>query len=256
MENIINSPEHQQMLKALADLPEHPALWTKEQQAEIENQKEFWRWTAGQLDYFQRQQLGFDNPNPLDDPRLHPLQRKKINVSSYYRFSQLNLIIVGWDLIKDAARRNNRDFPFNNPRELFTELCRQQAAIDISDVVSKGEEESGGIGKLRDNYRIRAAFYRGKLEPKETKELLEIHRNSEYWENFIIYALWDKKLTGLTRANLKMRDCWKAFLAAHKNLTAFWTNKTAIDGCSLVLPKWRYGYAVHPQTSQRLKLVS
>ncbi|MBD0314063.1 MAG: hypothetical protein ICV86_14745 [Microcoleus sp. T3-bin5] len=255
MEDIINSPEHKQMLKALAGLPQHPVLRTKDQEAEIENQKKLWQWTAELIDYLQRKQLGFDHPDPLDDPRLHPLQRQKIDVNSCYRFSQLNLIIVGWDLIKDAAKRNRRNFPFNNPRELFTELCRQQAMVDISDVVSD-EGENGGIGKVRDNCRIRAAFYRGKLEPKETEEMLETHRNSEYWENFIIYAVWEKRNSGLTRANFKMRDCWKTFLAAHKKLTAFWCNKSAIDNCRFILPKWSYGYAMNPQTSQRLKLAS
>ncbi len=257
MEDIITSLEHKQMLKALAGLPQHPFLWvgTPDQKAEIENQKKLWQWIAGRIDSLQRQQVGFDPLDPLDDPRLHPLQRQQINVNSRYRFAQLKLIIAGWDLIKDAAKKNDRNFPFNNPRELFTELCRQQATVDISDLV-RDEGENGGIGKVRDNYRIRAAFYRDRLEPKKTEELLEIHRNSEYWENFIIYAVWEKRNSGLTRVEFKMRDCWKAFLAAHKDLTAFWCNKTAIDGCSFVLPKWRYGYALNPQTNQRLKLAS
>lgn len=251
MENIVSSPEHMQMLKALSGLPKCPILWTKDQEAEIENQKKFWQWTAGLIDYLQQKQLGFEHPDPLDNPRLHPLQRQKIDVNSCYRFSQLNLIIVGWDLIKNAAKRNRRNFPFNNPRELFTELCRQQATVEISDVVSD-EGENGGIGKVRENYRVRAAFYRGRLEPEETKTLLEIYRNSEYWENFLIYAVWEKRNSGLRRANFQMRDCWKAFLAAHKELAAFWCNKTAIDNCQFVLPKWSCGYAIHPQTSKRL----
>jgi hypothetical protein len=252
MENSVNSPEHQQMIKALTGLPQHPILWTKDQSVAIENQKKIWQWTAVLIDYSQRKQLGFEHPNPLDDPRLHPLQREQIDVNSRYRLSQLNLIIVGWDLIKDAAKRNRKRVPFNDPRELFTELCRQQAAVDTSDVVSD-EGENGGVGKVRKNCRIRAAFYRDRLEPKETQEMLEMHRNSEYWENFVIYAVWEKRNSGLTRSCYKMRDCWKAFLDAHKNLTAFWCNKTPIDGCILILPKWHHGYAVNPQTSQRIK---
>jgi hypothetical protein len=254
MENIINSPEHQQMIKTLKKLPQHPILWTKDQEVAIENQKQLWQWTAGLIDYLQREQLGFKHPNPLNDPKLHRLQREQIEVNSNYRFSQLNLIIVGWNLIKDAAKRNHRNFAFNHPRELFTELCRQQATVDTSSVINdKGE--NGGIGKVRANHRIRAAFYRGRLESKEEEEMLEMHRKSEYWEDFIIYAIWEKRNSGL-RANFKMRDCWKAFLEAHKKLTTFWCSNSPIDGCILILPKWNWGYAVNPKTSRRIKLVS
>ncbi len=260
MEDIITSSEHKQMLKALAGLPQYPILWaqTPDQSIELENQKNFWWWTARQIDYLQRIHLGFCPPDPLNDPRLHTLQRWQINTHSCYRFAQLNLIIAGWDLIKDKAAENHRCFSFNNPRELFTELCRQQTKVDISDVVSD-EGEDGGIGAVRANYRIRAAFYRSRLNnEEETKELelLKIHRNSEYWENFIIYAIWEKRHSGLAKGNFKMRDCWKAFLAAHKDLTAFFCNKKAIDGCRLILPKWCYGTAINPQTGQQLRKVS
>ncbi len=257
MEDITTSLEHKQMLKALAGLPQYPILRspTPDQSIELENQKNFWQWTAGQIDYLQRIQLGFCPPAPLDDPRLHTSQRWQLNTHSRYRFAQLNLIIVGWDLIKYKAAENHRCFAFNNPRELFTELCRQQAEVDIKDVVSD-EGEDGGIGAVRANYRIRAAFYRDRLNKEETKELLEIHRNSEYWENFIIYAIWEKRHSGLAKGNFKMRDCWKAFLAAHKDLTAFFCNKKAIDGCRLILPKWCYGTAINPQTGQQLRKVS
>ena len=251
MENIVNSPEHKQMIKALAELPQHPVLWTKDQGIVIENQKRLWQWTARSIDYLQQKQSGCEPLNPLDNPELHSLQRKLIEVNSFYQFSQLNLIIVGWDLIKKAAQENHRNFPFNNPRELFTEVCRQQATVDINDVVSD-EGENGGIGKARKKYSFRGAFYQGRLDPKETKKILEVCRVSECWENFIIYAIWKKKNTDETRANFKMRDCWKAFLEAHKKMTAFWCSKTPVDRYKLILPKWNSGYAVNPQTSRRI----
>jgi hypothetical protein len=251
MKNIVNSPEHKQMIKSLAELPQHPVLWTKDQGVVIENQKRLWQWTAKSIDYLQQKQLGCEPLNPLDNPELHSLQRKLIEVNSCYQFSQLNLIIVGWDLIKKAAQGNNRNFPFNNPRELFTEVCRQQVTFDIKDIVT-GEGEDDGIGKVRKKCSFRITFYREKLEVEETEKMLEMGRKSECWENFIIYAIWKKKNSSDTRANFKIRDCWKSFLSAYKNLTAFWCSKTPVDRYKLILPKWNSGYAVNPQTSRRI----
>lgn len=248
-------PEHLQMLKALSGLPEHPILWTKDQQTFIEDQKRFWKWVAGIIDYLQREQLGFVCINPLDNPSLHPTQRLRLEVNASYRFSQLNLIIVGWDLIKKEANRNHKSFSFNNPRELFTELCRQQATIEITDSITDSITDGNtneSIGKVRENYRYRSSFYRDRLKAKETEQALEICRKSEYWENFVVYAIWEKKFSGLSRGNLEMRDCWKKYLAAHKKLSAFWCDNKTKNTYRLILPKWTYGYAINPQTSQRL----
>ncbi len=254
MEDSINFSEHQEMLKTLTKLPQYPILGvlTPDRSIELENQKNFWQWTAGQIDYLQQIDWGLCPSDPLDDPRLHTLQRWQINTHSNYRFAQLKLIIAGWDLIKNKAAENHRCFSFNNPREVFTEFCRQQAEVDISDVFSD-EGKDGGIGAVRDNYRSRAAFYRDRLNKEETKELLEIHRNSKYWENFIIYAIWEKRYSGMARGSFRMKECWKAFLAAHKDLTTFFCNKKAIDGCRLTLPKWCYGIAINPKTGQQLR---
>lgn len=244
-------PEHLQMLKALSGLPEHPILWTKDQQTFIEDQKRFWKWVAGTIDYLQRVQLGLLCINPLDNPGLHPAQKLMIEVNSRYRFSQLNLIIVGWDLIKEAANRNHKNFPFNNPRELFTELCRQQAIIEITDNITDDDTKEN-IGKVRDNYRYRSSFYRDRLKGEETEQALEICRKSKYWENFIIYAIWEKKFSELRTGELEMKNCWKKYLVTHKKLSAFWCDNKTKNTYRLILPKWTYGYAINPQTSQRL----
>lgn len=240
------------MIEKLRELPQYPVLVTNDQKKAIENQKNIWEWTANTINYLQLQQFGLEPLNPLNNKRLNSLQRKLIEVNSIYRFSQLKVIIVGWDLIKDKAKNNHREFFFSNPRELLAETCRQQATIDTNHVASnKGED--GGIGKLRKKYKFRNSFYRDKLEPEQTKEELEMGRDSVYWDDFLVYAIWEKKNSGLKRASFKMRDSWKDFLSAHKNLTAFVCCKETIEGCKLVFPKWDSGYAVNPQSSRRIK---
>jgi hypothetical protein len=154
-------------------------------------------------------------------------------------------------LIEQAAQANQREFPFNNPRELFTKICLQQKDSDLSGTLNGSE---GGLEEQRSNFRIRSHFYRDRLPAEDARQLLNIHQESSQWSNFIIYAIWDKRYTSYRKSptSRTMRETWQDFLKAHKNFTAFWCNKGDVDGYRLSILAWRAGRGFDPKTNKQI----
>jgi quinol monooxygenase YgiN len=230
---------------------------TAAQLAQITHTENFWALILKRIDWLQREQLieqwGFCSPEILNHPEFYDFKYMNwmLDATSRYHFAQLQICISGWDLIKQAAQENQKEFPFNNPRELFSTICLQQKESDLSGIKDGSE---GGLEQQRANLRIRSHFYRDRLPAEETCKLLKMHQESSQWCNFIIYAIWDERYSSYRKSptSRTMRETWQDFLKAHKNFTAFWCNKSDVDGYRLSILAWRAGRGFDPKTNKQI----
>lgn len=250
-------PEHKTMIAALKKLPDHTVpihYWHQRQN--LQEQKKMWMWVGNRIDYLQLVQFGLLPDDPCNDSRLHPAQSEHIALISSYFAAILNLLIgnhkakvSGFALVKEAAAREKKEFSFNDPRELFAQICREFANSPIGNEIAS--EEPGNLTELRSNFRQQSAFYRDKLTPEAAAAILEECRRSTYWNDFWIFAVWQKRDVDVRKKGL--RSFWKEFLAAHKQLTKFVCDKKDKDGVRLVIPEERpTGLHVDPKTNRVL----
>lgn len=231
--------EHERMIAAIMRLPDiEVQLWETNQQEEIENKRNFWRYIGMRIDYLQKVQAGFLLTDPLNDKELHPRQREYLDIFSRYKFAIFNVVIKGWSLIKDAAIREGRKFPFQNPRELFTEMCREFANDPVEDMTRTGVDPAPTLNAVRDLMTQLGKLCRRSLEEDKEKELLSLLRDSD-WCLFWIFATqgyWFKK---------ELRPEWQQFLDLHKNFTRFIKETKPREGTVLTKVRCHEGRTVH-----------
>ncbi len=128
----------------------------------------------------QKIQSGFLPADPADDKALHPRQREQLDLYSRYKFALLDVLIRGWDIIKNAAICEGRPFPFANPRELFTQICRECANGSVEDMVSTGIDQAPTLNELRDSMTDSSAFFRKRLEERKHNKMLSLY--------YVLYA--------------------------------------------------------------------
>jgi hypothetical protein len=213
--------DHQDMILAIAEIPPRPSrpTKTKDQQTWLINENNFNRWIGLRIDYLQAKQLGFLPQDPLDHPLFDPRFKPWIAVESQYYFAILQIVIEGWELVKEAALRENREFPFKNPKELIIEIFREKSLEYASDKVFSPELGAGfTLNEIRQNFRKSSKFLRGRLEPTDEARELEACRKGR-WREFIVFAIWRYRFRG--KQYKKLQQAWKSFLDAHKAMSAF-----------------------------------
>jgi len=225
---------------------------TLEQEDFWEQEKRRWKIIGARIDYLQMEALGFILPDPLDgiDESVFKIY---FDLATRMQYQELQLMIAGWELIKDKAIAEGRDFPFRNPRELFAESCRQIAAYTVEPALSRGINQGDSAENIRKIYRDTNSFYRDsdRLDKKRQAQMMEEHKNSPYWREFLIYAIWEKKLDKkFNRGKLSL--AWRNFLNACKAESAMVCTKNYFSQhkCRLVTCKWNQGKPMLSQKSQ------
>ncbi len=250
--------EHRRMIFAIKQLPICPSIaQTDDQKNWLKHMQNFWVYMGLRLDYLQLKQLGFLPVDPIDDPNSHPRLREHLDLFSSYFFQMLQVVIKGFPFIKDAAIREGRNFNFDNPRDLFTEICRDCSKPVIEDAFSKGIDQGVELNQVRAVGTTMSKFYRGRLskdysgksvcknELSEEQILLDL--KSGDWFCFWQFAVFKHRFK-------ELREPWKEFLKTQKNLNRF-IHETN-QGTRLMMLKWHSGHAVYSSTSRPLKFDS
>lgn len=222
---------------------------TFQQQWLWKNQETLWKGIGMKIDYLQLKRMGFILEDPFDAPGFDPVSKVIMNRKANTSFAELNLMIAGWELIKEAALKNKKDFPFNNPRELFAEYCKQQAITATQDFLSTDINQGEPLTETRQYYRDLGALYRGRVGEKdvekERRALLDF-LNSNDWFRFSIYAIWGHQNCPKFN-NGELKRAWKEFLKAFKDESAMVCNKNFFQkyGVKLSQLKHNQGKPVH-----------
>ena len=232
------------MISFIVRLPDEPIAFKNDFQVEyFKKQQAIWQWLGARLDYLQRIQIGFRLVDPLETPAIHPRFREFIIIENERKFAFLNLINKGFDHIKAAAVSCDREFPFDNPRELFSEVCRQQAntirVMEVGDI---------NQGSTTNEYRKHLVFlnslYRDREQPETTTQFLDAAKNSPTWEYFSLYAIWNY------RNRKPLKHYWTEYLKAFKAVIRLHHDTSDRDGAKLTRLKWNTGHAVISATGK------
>lgn len=233
---------HAELLSVLAKLPEPEAgksLKTWQQRLAWDKHSSAWRWTGERIDYLQRLELGFLPPDPFDRVAWeHPKMRELATIHGDLYFAILKLVVKGFPEIKSAAQSEGLDFPFAIPRELFTQICKEDANYGASEVF--GTDTKDDLSQLRKTNVEDGAFFRGRLPPKQEQKKLSALKNGG-WTYFWLFAIWKFRL------RKELRDEWRFFLACHKSLCRFLAKGNSKE-VRITLALWREGHPFSPRT--------
>jgi hypothetical protein len=235
--------------------------WTDEQKLWWQHHKNYWSWIAKKIDYLQYKDLGYILPDPVASSSLHPGLRTLLEIQSNTFLAELQLMIAGWELIKSTAIRNQRNFIFNSPRELFVEYCKHQATLktqfflptesDQGQTLAEVTDINQGqtLAEVRENYRRVTAFYRRRLEKEDEQYKLKECFECGEWLSFVIYAIWEHCLDRKF-SDGKLSKAWGNYLNAFKTESAMFCKKDFFKrhGCKISLMKWSQGKAVYNDT--------
>jgi hypothetical protein len=222
---------------------------TSDQEFKWNQSKNEWYFLGEYLDYCQLKQAGYLPKDPLAG--LPPSYAESLKIEGNFLLAQLELIINGWDLIKEAAANQGREFNFNCPRLLFTELCRQEAMDELKFTLSNGYNLGDGTEETRKYFRDLSKFYRDRMSEDEYAFWLHTHQSCEYWSRFIIFAVWEQR-------HSKLKKVWKNYLYAHKQRVKMICDKNFYDqwGVKAITLKWSNGKAFDSKNGSRIKLLS
>ena len=227
---------HQKMVSAIKQLPDIRFITKyRDQRVLLFHQKNFWKFIGIRIDFFQLVQLGYTPLDLLIFQELHPFHYGLIDVMSHYYFSILQVVIQTFSIIREVAIRKKRSFPFNNPRELFEQICRDDANGGTTELRSNELNQGFNLKTLRKNLRMCHKFYREALPEKEHNEfLLELQTGD--WSGFWIFAI----LQGKEKTPLK--NTWENFKDAHKAVCQFMDKDDYPDG-KVTMTKFNAGKA-------------
>jgi hypothetical protein len=246
-------PEHKEMVLEIMTLPDCPIIpWTSDQRSWLQNEKNFYQMVATRIDYLQARQLGFLPNDPSEHPLLTLSHKNWLKAYSQLLFSTLQIVVNGWELIREAALKDCRQFNFANPRKLFVEICREDInTYALEHVFSHGANRGIQLKELRRLYREEAKFYRGGFYENEEEKLLELRAGN--WEKFCIFAIWNYRLRC---KNIGLKYAWKSFFEAHKIINRLiQETKIAEDGGQTISLQWHNGEAFNFATSTPVQWV-
>ncbi|BAY88019.1 hypothetical protein NIES267_75610 (plasmid) [Calothrix parasitica NIES-267] len=217
-----------------------------------QHRQNYWRLIGQQLDYLQLDQLGFKPTNLLESVELHPAFKELINITAKGFLAELNLMNVGWDLIKVFAAENKTDFPFENPRQMLAERCKQLSMLQAQNFLTNDINQGITLDEVREDYRHCTAFMRDRLDPDEEKTAFSALLNSGDWFGFTVCAIWNYRQDKNYKKG-ELKKTWKAFLQSFKEESAMWCRKDYFKkyGVKLSSLKWSEGKPVCADSSQK-----
>lgn len=234
--------DHKELISTIYLLPDIPAikLWRKEQSAELKQQQTFWKWIGVRIDYLQRKQLGFQIDDPADKIEI-PILKEKLIVHSDHFFSLLQVLIDSFDIIKAAAEKKQRHFPFKHPRELLSEICRENAQAKLEEVTSQEvDNDCPSISQIRKEQSLIGKFYRGTLDDQLMQELCQSFEDCGLLTGFVIASIYQ----GTEKRYLRKWHSWQRFKKAHKNYCKYLNNSQTSSVA------WKAGYPIWTDTCQ------
>jgi hypothetical protein len=221
------------MVSAIKELPDiYFQPKTHHQRNALSSQKNYWGWIGLRIDFLLLKQSGYLPEDPANDKNLHPFHSKTIDVMSCYYFAILEIVIKAFPTIQEAAIREKRQFTFENPRNLFIQICRDLANGGTASLRSEELNQGLELKRLRKNLRLWNAFYKDSLEDNKDEILLHLQKGD--WSEFWIFAIWKY------RHKKELRNTWKNFLQNHTNVCRF-TEKNDYSGVKVSTQKWNKG---------------
>lgn len=250
MTNIIPQ-EHKILIDAIKKLPEFSilTLWTPHQFAFLKDKQQYWTYLGERIDYHQKIQLGFRPTEPSLPDTLHDLLREQVRVAGDYLFWMLQVVIEGFDDVKIFVTRKQGEFPFNDPRELFAQMCHEFSYIEVSKIISHDIGVGETLTKIRSAQSLTGKLLRFSLSEKEEKELCCSLEASGFWYGLVMAAIIGTSRRYLNKANNQRGLTWKKFKDAQKEMHRLCNAKHERSGafCSVA---WNSGYPIYLQTSK------
>lgn len=239
--------ENQIMVAAIMQLPDSDFKPKKrDQMLMLISNKNFWGLIGKRIDFLQLKQFGHLPEDPLDNHRLDDFSRKKVDVHSRHYFSILQLVIEGFRNIQKAAIAKERHFPFETPRQLFAQICRDIANGGISALSSEGLNQGVGLKEFRKQARRCNAFYKDSASTENEKEAILLQLQKGNWFEFWIFAIWEH------RYEREFVNSWKDFVRTHTDIGKF-LDKNDYPGKNVSMVKWNDGNAVRSESCRPIK---
>jgi hypothetical protein len=230
--------DHQKLIEIIAALPEFSPLllWTSEQAEYLKGVRCRWQWIGTRIDYLQRQQLGFINPDPADrlsDPKL----QKYLIIYSNYFFQMLQVVIAGFEGVQTACERKTIGFDFNNPRELFAAMCEEFSKVELERATSQEVNVGATITELRQGQSLVGKFYRGSLSKHEAEAFCQEMQDSGL-SGFVLASIYQCFRAYLNKPATPMGFAWKNFKDSQREVNQY------LKSGEVATIRWNCGYPV------------
>ena len=250
MDDIPELKQHKELIRVMQSLPEISAinLWTPKQTQYLKNVKNTWKFKGAKVDYLQMKQLGYRPKDPTEQLQ-DPFAKKNIDTYANYLFALLQLIIAGFDDIEKLVKKKGIEFTFQNPRELFAEICREFSSLAVAEATSKEIDQGWTLSQLRSSQILVGKFYRDSLPSDESVIFCQALEENGGWAGFAIAAIYSgSSARYLKKQSTPIGYAWKEFREAQKELKNF-LNKEKIRTF-----KWNCGDPVWSDTRQPVDL--
>jgi hypothetical protein len=223
MKDEILLKEHRELITALSLLPEFSSsmIWHTEQAKELEIERNTWKCIGIRIDYLQMIQLGFCPTDPAD-AITEPILKEKLIVHSNYIFAMLQVVIQGFDVIRNRAQQEQREFPFANPRQVIAQICREDAQRKVKDITSPELNVGSSVSEIRDGQSFMNKFYRGKFLDQEKEEICKAFDDTGLLMGFVLASVY----RGVKYRYLKKWESWNQLGRAHKDFYRYLKKST------------------------------
>lgn len=235
---------HKDLIRVIQSLPEFAivSLWTQKQYDFLQLERFFWQRLGKQIDYLQMLQLGFLPEDPSENLPCSEL-KLKVKVFGKYLFSLLQVVIDGFSYIKSAAKKEGRNFEFESPRELFSQICKELSQIPISNATSRNIDVGITLKKQRDTTRLAGKFFRLTLGEEKSSKICNDLIADGSWIGLSLAAIYE----AVDKKYLKSWTSWQQFEKAHRELRRFVENE------KLVAIKWNAGHPIDSKSGKPVR---
>lgn len=257
MTGSIGLVEHDELVATIKKLPGISLLrlWTPEQGFFLKGKQKYWTHLGERIDYLQKLQLGFRPSQPVFKNEIHHLLQKQVEVVGDYLFWMLQVIIEGFDDVKAFALSKNREFLFDDPRQLFAQMCNELSSVEVEKILSEEIGAGKTLTQIRSDQSLTGKFLRFSLPAEEEAELCSLLEKSGFWYGFAIAAIINTSRRYLKKATTQRGITWKKFKEAHKEMHRFCNAKCEGNG-SLSTVIWNKGYPVHSQSGKPIEVLN
>lgn len=206
MPDLTELEQHEFLMAGIKELPIVNAIrsdLTRNQKLYLEDQKARWIWIGERLSYLR----GYRAEDPLKSipsPELEVLV--KIQADLYLDY--LDLIIKGFEIIRDSAHKDEKAFPFRFPMELLLEVLKEHA--DCSHIFL--DEPETNKKELYSEGQRWVKFLTYQLDKPEEEGILK-ELKSIGWHGYWLACLWS-----YPHKQRDFRREWKSLIKNYRSL--------------------------------------
>ena len=246
--------EHQIMSAKIKKLPDaNFDLWTSQQKEWLIHRKKYWTTIGYLFDFYQAKMLGNKPHFAKWFEDTHDLQKEQFMIKSAWHFSQLQLIIEGFDTIRIFAYKEKRSFPFKTPRELFAKTIQEIANFEFIQTAGSPKIKSGmSLTKIRESFSHELMFWEKKLSTEKHNDYLHYLKQSHLWSDYWMYPIWRYKYDDKTQSKMKEDADFQVAFHAHlvrlKSYRNFLLTPPKSKDAYIVSLKWSAGHPYEPKT--------